>query len=105
MPITMTPVKRNVRAPVGEIHPDVYVALEEALEWSMKNTGQENVLEAATRELPVEKDLFLKQLRVVAREREPRVVVTGNSFKDGVRFRVDLYEAPAEAAGDTDATG
>ena len=104
MPVNMTPVKRNVRSPIGEIHPDVTVALEEAFSWSRENPGTENVLEVAEKELPVDKDLFLKQLRAVAREREPRVVVTGNSLKGAVRFRVDLYEAAAETA-DTDATG
>jgi hypothetical protein len=103
MPLNLTPIPASAgkaRIPQDEIDPDVALAVEEAYKYCAGN-GNER-LEVTLKDKDAG-DAFLKQARSYAYYRDPRVVVIGNSFKTGARFRVEDYVARETA--DEDASG
>jgi hypothetical protein len=99
MPLNLMPIPASTgktRIPQDEIDPDVALAVEEAYKYCADSSER---LEVALKDKDAG-DAFLKQARSYAYYREPRVVVTGNSFKTGARFRVEDYVAGESAEED-----
>ena len=98
MPITLKAVPKSAsktRIPLDEIDEDVKTAVDEALAYCAEHPDERVSAEFGTQE---EADSFLKTARSYAYQREPRVVLEGNTTQKGAaRFTVVPY-----TAGDSD---
>jgi hypothetical protein len=92
VPIPASNGGKGRRPAQEDIPPDVAVAVEEAFKYCAET--DERLQAQMTRE---EADEFLRYARAYAYYRKPRVIVTGNSLKGGVRFRVEEYVTDADA--------
>lgn len=96
MSLTLKPVESaKSRLKPEEIDADVALAVEEAYKYLSEegHDGERLEVDLGSKD---KGDEFLHAARSYAYHREPRLVVTGNSFKTGARFRADLYTAPAK---------
>jgi hypothetical protein len=93
VPIPPSSGGKGSRPAQEDIPLDVGVAVEEAFKYCADT--DERLQAEMTRE---EGDEFLRYARAYAYYRDPRVVVVGNSFKGGVRFRVEVYVTDAADA-------
>lgn len=97
MPTGEVPVAREK---IEQISQDTVDDVNDALEYCASHPDKISIKFGTQ----AEGDYFLKEARAYARDREPRVVVTGNTLKSGlVKFRVELYEATAD--GETASNG
>lgn len=86
------------RVKIDKIPQDTVDDVEDALKYCADHEDKISI-KFATQD---EGDMFLKEARAYARDREPRVVVTGNSLKSGlVKFRVELYDSATDSDGET----
>jgi uroporphyrinogen-III synthase len=98
MSLEMTRVSagKGKRIPLDEIEPVVAETIDEAYQDCLVNDGLRLQIEFASKEAAEE---FLREARSYAYQHDPRYIVTGNPTAKGMaRFRVELYEAPAEDA-------
>lgn len=95
MPIDLTPIDggNKKRIPLEDISPDVIEAVDAAYLYCQESDKR---LEADLKSKEAA-EAFLHEARSYAYQHEPRYVVTGNPTAKGLaRFRVELYQAPAE---------
>lgn len=88
MPLILTPVKASrSRLPQEKIDADVALAVEEAYTYCQESEERLSV-DLGSKDAG---ETFLHAARSYAYYRTPRLVVTGNTYAKGARFRVTEY--------------